>query len=70
MFVTSGSLRKAAALRSAAARVGASGFYDAAAVWIAGQAGRPLRLLALTIAVSGALSAQYVCQIRPLHWQV
>src|SRR5215472_12384557 len=26
------------------ARVGASGFYDAAAVWIAGQAGRPLRL--------------------------
>ena len=24
------------------ARVGASGFYDAAAVWIAGQAGRPL----------------------------
>ena len=28
------------------ARVGASGFYDAASVWIAGQAGRPLRLLA------------------------
>jgi Na+/H+ antiporter NhaD/arsenite permease-like protein len=45
------------------ARVGASGFYDAAAVWIAGQAGRPLRLLALTIAVSGALSAFLVNDI-------
>src|SRR5258708_6534477 len=45
------------------ARVGASGFYDAAAVWIAGQAGRPLRFLALTIAVSGALSAFLVNDI-------
>jgi Na+/H+ antiporter NhaD/arsenite permease-like protein len=45
------------------ARVGASGFYDAAAVWIAGQAGRPLRLLALTIAVGGALSALLVNDI-------
>jgi Na+/H+ antiporter NhaD/arsenite permease-like protein len=45
------------------ARVGASGFYDAAAVWIARQAGRPLRLLALTIAVSGALSAFLVNDI-------
>jgi Na+/H+ antiporter NhaD/arsenite permease-like protein len=45
------------------ARVGASGFYDAAAVWIAGQAGRPLRLLALTIVISGALSAFLVNDI-------
>lgn len=45
------------------ARVGASGFYDAAAVWIAGQAGRPLRLLALTIVVSGILSALLVNDI-------
>ena len=45
------------------ARVGASGFYDAAAVWIAGQAGRPLRLLALTIVVGGALSAFLVNDI-------
>ncbi len=45
------------------ARVGASGFYDAAAVWIAGQAGRPLRLLALTIAVGGVLSALLVNDI-------
>jgi Na+/H+ antiporter NhaD/arsenite permease-like protein len=45
------------------ARVGASGFYDAAAVWIAGQAGQPLRLLALTIAVSGTLSAFLVNDI-------
>jgi len=45
------------------ARVGASGFYDAAATWIAGQAGRPLRLLALTIAVGGVLSAFLVNDI-------
>ena len=45
------------------ARVGASGFYDAAAVWIAGQAGRPLLLLAVTIAVGGALSALLVNDI-------
>jgi Na+/H+ antiporter NhaD/arsenite permease-like protein len=45
------------------ARVGASGFYDAASVWIARQAGRPLLLLALTIAVGGALSAYLVNDI-------
>ena len=45
------------------ARVGASGFYDAAAAWIAGQAGRPLRLLALTIAIGGVLSALLVNDI-------
>ncbi|MBB2830475.1 anion transporter [Rhizobium phaseoli] len=45
------------------ARVGASGFYDAASVWIAGQAGRPLRLLALTIMVGGILSAFLVNDI-------
>jgi Na+/H+ antiporter NhaD/arsenite permease-like protein len=42
------------------ARVGAAGFYDAAAAWIARQAGRPRRLLALTIAASGGLSALLV----------
>jgi Na+/H+ antiporter NhaD/arsenite permease-like protein len=45
------------------ARVGAAGFYDAAAAWIARQAGRPLRLLALTIGVGGALSAFLVNDI-------
>jgi Na+/H+ antiporter NhaD/arsenite permease-like protein len=45
------------------ARVGASGFYEAVAVWIAGQAGRPLRLLAVTIAVGGMLSAFLVNDI-------
>ncbi len=45
------------------ARVGAAGFYDAAAAWIARQAGRPLRLLALTIAVGGLLSAVLVNDI-------
>lgn len=45
------------------ARVGASGFYDAAATWIASQAGRPLRLLALTIVVGGILSAVLVNDI-------
>lgn len=42
------------------ARVGTAGFYEAAAAWIAGQAGRPLRLLALTIAMGGVLSALLV----------
>jgi Na+/H+ antiporter NhaD/arsenite permease-like protein len=45
------------------ARVGAAGFYDAAAAWIARQAGRPLRLLALTIGVSGVLSALLINDI-------
>jgi Na+/H+ antiporter NhaD/arsenite permease-like protein len=45
------------------ARVGAAGIYEAAAGWIAHQAGRPLRLLALTIAVGGALSAFLVNDI-------
>jgi len=45
------------------ARVGAAGFYNAAAAWIARQAGRPLRLLALTIAVGGTLSAFLVNDI-------
>ena len=45
------------------ARVGASGFYDAAAAWIARQAGQPRRLLALTIAVGGVLSALLVNDI-------
>lgn len=38
------------------ARFGAAGFYQAAVAWIACQATRPSRLLALTIALSGALS--------------
>jgi Na+/H+ antiporter NhaD/arsenite permease-like protein len=46
-----------------AARLGAAGFYDAAAAWIAHQAGRPLRLLALTIAIGGGLSAVLVNDI-------
>ena len=46
-----------AGLMILSARVGAAGFYDAAAAWIARQAGRPLRLLALTIAIGGVLSA-------------
>src|SRR5215510_5935336 len=45
------------------ARVGAAGFYDATAAWIARQAGRPLRLLALTIAIGGVLSALLVNDI-------
>ena len=45
------------------ARVGAAGFYDAAAAWIARQAGQPLRLLALTIAIGGVLSAFLVNDI-------
>ncbi|MBI3512728.1 MAG: anion transporter [Proteobacteria bacterium] len=42
------------------ARVGASGFYEAAAAWIARQAARPRRLLAVTIGVGGVLSALLV----------
>lgn len=42
------------------ARVGATGVYDAVAVWISRQAGQPLRLLALTIAIGGILSALLV----------
>jgi Na+/H+ antiporter NhaD/arsenite permease-like protein len=45
------------------ARVGAAGVYDAAAAWIAGQAGRPLRLLALTIGVGGVMSALLINDI-------
>jgi Na+/H+ antiporter NhaD/arsenite permease-like protein len=45
------------------ARVGTAGFYAAAAAWIAGQAGRPLRLLALTVILGGALSALLVNDI-------
>jgi Na+/H+ antiporter NhaD/arsenite permease-like protein len=45
------------------ARFGAAGFYDAAAAWIASQGGRPLRLLALTIFISGALSALLINDI-------
>ncbi len=52
-----------AGLMILSARVGAAGFYDAAAAWIARQAGRPLRLLALTIAIGGALSAFLVNDI-------
>src|SRR5512145_1495240 len=52
-----------AGLMILSARVGAAGFYDAAAVWIARQAGRPLRLLALTIAIGGVLSALLVNDI-------
>jgi len=39
------------------ARVRATGFYNALALWIAGQVGRPTYLLALTIAIAGILSA-------------
>jgi Na+/H+ antiporter NhaD/arsenite permease-like protein len=42
------------------ARFAAAGFYDAAAAWIARAAGGPTRLLALTVAVGGALSAVLV----------
>ncbi|HEX6118294.1 MAG TPA: SLC13 family permease [Dongiaceae bacterium] len=52
-----------AGLMILSARVGAAGFYDAAAAWIARQAGRPLRLLALTIVIGGALSAFLVNDI-------
>ena len=52
-----------AGLMILSARVGAAGFYDAAAAWIARQAGQPLRLLALTIAIGGVLSAFLVNDI-------
>ncbi|MEZ5830870.1 MAG: SLC13 family permease [Dongiaceae bacterium] len=52
-----------AGLMILSARVGAAGFYDAAAAWIARQAGRPLRLLALTTIVGGLLSAFLVNDI-------
>jgi Na+/H+ antiporter NhaD/arsenite permease-like protein len=52
-----------AGLMILSARVGAAGFYDASAAWIARQAGRPLRLLALTIAIGGVLSAFLVNDI-------
>ncbi len=42
------------------ARFGAAGLYDAAATWIARRAARPHFLLALTVAVGGALSALLV----------
>jgi Na+/H+ antiporter NhaD/arsenite permease-like protein len=45
------------------ARVGAAGFYQAAAGWISHQAARPMRLLALTIAIGGTLSALLVNDI-------
>ncbi len=45
------------------ARFRAAGFYDAAATWIAGQAGQPLRLLALTILISGVFSALLINDI-------
>lgn len=45
------------------ARVGASGFYGAVAMWIAAQARRPHRLLALTIFIGGILSAFLVNDI-------
>src|SRR5262245_51188308 len=45
------------------ARVGAAGFYDATAAWIARQARRPLWLLAVTIAVGGVLSALLINDI-------
>jgi len=44
-------------------RMGAAGFYDAAAAWIARQAGRPRYLLALTVVVGGLLSAVLVNDI-------
>src|SRR5262245_4732995 len=45
------------------ARVGAARFYEASAAWIARQARRPVRLLALTIGVGGVLSALLVNDI-------
>ena len=45
------------------ARFRAAGFYDAAATWIARQAGQPVRLLALTILISGVLSALLINDI-------
>jgi len=45
------------------ARVGTAGVYEAAATWVAGQAGQPLRLLMLTVGLGGALSALLVNDI-------
>jgi di/tricarboxylate transporter len=45
------------------ARFRAAGFYDAAASWIPRTAGQPLRLLALTILISGVLSALLINDI-------
>jgi Na+/H+ antiporter NhaD/arsenite permease-like protein len=45
------------------ARVGAAGFYEAAATWIGRQARQPWRLLALTIVIGGTLSAVLVNDI-------
>ncbi|MDB5539227.1 MAG: anion transporter [Devosia sp.] len=52
-----------AGLMLISARIGASGFYEAIAAWIAGQAGRPMRLLAMIIAIGGGLSAVLVNDI-------
>ena len=46
-----------AGLMILSARFRAAGLYDHSAAWIARQSARPLRLLALTIAVGGVLSA-------------
>ena len=45
------------------ARVRAAGFYEVAATWISRQARQPLRLLALTVAIGGTLSAVLVNDI-------
>lgn len=42
------------------ARFAAAGFYDMCAAWIARQSGSPIRLLALTVGVTGGLSAVLV----------
>ncbi|HLI10977.1 MAG TPA: SLC13 family permease [Alphaproteobacteria bacterium] len=52
-----------AALMILSARFAAAGFYDAAAAWTARQARRPVLLLAVTVAVGGALSAFLVNDI-------
>jgi Na+/H+ antiporter NhaD/arsenite permease-like protein len=52
-----------AGLMILSARFRAAGFYDAAAGWIARRAGRPLWLLALTILISGVLSALLINDI-------
>jgi len=45
------------------ARFGAAGIYEAASAWIARQAGRPIRLLAFTVAIGGSMSAFLVNDI-------
>jgi Na+/H+ antiporter NhaD/arsenite permease-like protein len=45
------------------ARFGAAGIYEAASAWIARQAGRPIRLLAFTVVIGGAMSAFLVNDI-------